>query len=219
VGAFSRAHAARKSISSAGAHPWSVTIRSASSVQPPMALAKAVHCTASTACHTSMTRLVQVSLHCVKAYGHLQQALTACTPDNCPPRIMLHSYGGSAEQVKAFTGIGAGGEADGNAVGRRIYFSFSAAIGNKMRQKTLDRIRAVPDDCLLVETDLEDQSGMNDALKQIVEMMAKAKGWTVEQAVDQTWQNYLRFYDGFLSSRSKVAVLINWEGAVSCESD
>ena len=142
-------------------------------------------------------RCLQVSLHCVKAYGHLQEELSSYRPAECATRVMLHSYGGSPEQVPGFAGIG--GDAE-DAIGKRIYFSFSAAIARKTPEKTLQRIAAVPDDRVLVETDLEDASGMNDALAEITVMVAKAKDWSIDQAVEQTWANYQRFYDGYINN-------------------
>ena len=49
---------------------------------------------------------LQVSLHCVQAYGHLRDYLAQQNPAAAPPRIMLHSYGGSPDMVHAFTSLG-----------------------------------------------------------------------------------------------------------------
>lgn len=144
---------------------------------------------------------MQVSLHCVKAYGQLLDELAQCASKPSPPRIMLHSYGGSAEQVKDFVRLSTDGSHSGSAsgdFGQRIFFSFSHALAQKAPEKARARIAAVPDDKLLIETDMESMAGMNQALLAIVHLVAEAKGWTQEQAVQQTWQNFKAFYAGFL---------------------
>ena len=141
---------------------------------------------------------MQISLHCVKAYGQLQQALVAYSPGDCPPRIMLHSYSGSAEQVPQFTRIGHGAKTTARAVGSRLYFSFSAALARASLEKAQARMRAVPDDRILIETDLEDMGNMNAALVDILSIVADAKSWSVDETVERTWDSFQRFYDGFL---------------------
>jgi Tat protein secretion system quality control protein TatD with DNase activity len=114
---------------------------------------------------------------------------------------MLHSYSGSPEQVQQLTGIGRDAHGDLEPVGRRLYFSFSAALAHPSLEKTKERMCAVLDDRILIETDLEQMGEMNDALADIVRIVADAKGWTVDETVDKTWANFLRFYDGFLPQR------------------
>jgi TatD DNase family protein len=158
-------------------------------------------------------------MHCVQAYGALRGYLAALLPAAAPTRIMLHSYGGSAEMVSAFTSIGAGpqqrppepgadqesggaqagcGGGGGDRVGNRIYFSFSWVLCKKSPKKAAARIAAVPADRLLLETDLTETDGMNDALCAIAEFAAAAKGWSVDETVRRTWQNFEAFYAGAL---------------------
>lgn len=185
---------------------------------------------------------VQVSLHCVQAYGHLRDCLAQLTPVTAPPRIMLHSYGGSPDMVKSFTSLGQGQKQQHHhpphaspcssyrdhssrntsslrtaadpycsagsqtvesssehgcigAVGERIYFSFSAVLCSKSPKKASERVSAVPDDRLLLETDLTEVDGMNEGLLEIAVFVAEAKGWSLEHTVQQTWQNFEAFYD------------------------
>lgn len=88
-----------------------------------------------------------VSVHCVKGYGHLLDffASLAQNPDSCPPRVMLHSYGGSVEEVPRFCRL--------PGIGPRFYFSFSHAINHRTPEKLRARVAAVPDDRLLLESD------------------------------------------------------------------
>jgi Tat protein secretion system quality control protein TatD with DNase activity len=77
--------------------------------------------------------------------GHAREMDVA----QCPPRVMLHSYGGSADTLRAFLKL--------PTVGSRFYFSFSHVINADKEKHTptklLERLRAVPDDRLLLESD------------------------------------------------------------------
>jgi Tat protein secretion system quality control protein TatD with DNase activity len=90
-----------------------------------------------------------VSVHCVRGSGHLLAFFThlaSSTPlSACPPSIMLHSYGGSVEEIPRFCGL--------KGLGPRFFFSFSAAINQRTPDKLRARIAAVPDDRLLIESD------------------------------------------------------------------
>jgi hypothetical protein len=95
-----------------------------------------------------------VSIHCVRGYGHLLQLFAALPASGagCPPAVMLHSYGGSPEDVARFCRL--------PGIGRRFFFSFSAAINARAPDKLVARVRAVPDDRLLVESDQVGHSGL-----------------------------------------------------------
>lgn len=57
---------------------------------------------------------------------HPSYLLFRLGPEQCPPRIMLHSFGGTPETVAQFTkGL--------PRVGSRIYFSFSTTISGNNR--------------------------------------------------------------------------------------
>jgi Tat protein secretion system quality control protein TatD with DNase activity len=58
---------------------------------------------------------------------------------------MLHSYGGSVEEIPRFCKI--------PNIGPRFYFSFSHAINHRTPEKLRARVAAVPDDRLLLESD------------------------------------------------------------------
>jgi TatD DNase family protein len=86
-------------------------------------------------------------MHCVRGYGHLLQLFSALTkqPNACPPKVMLHSYSGSVEEIPKFCKL--------RGIGDRFYFSFSHAINAQTPEKLAARIAAVPDDRLLIESD------------------------------------------------------------------
>jgi TatD DNase family protein len=89
-------------------------------------------------------------MHCVRGYGHLLQLFSSLTrqPNSCPPKVMLHSYGGSVEEIPKFCKL--------RGIGKRFYFSFSHAINARTPEKLAARIAAVPDDRLLIESDQVD---------------------------------------------------------------
>jgi Tat protein secretion system quality control protein TatD with DNase activity len=147
---------------------------------------------------------MQVSVHCVRAYGLLLDGLKSMPMEKWPPKVMLHSYGGSVELVPAFAALPGGQRAGTHAGGshgcndRRVFFSFSAAIAGGGSEKAMARMRAVPADRILVETDLTSVEPMNDALEEIVRIIAGARAWTVEHTIKQTWDNFCHFYQGYL---------------------
>jgi len=86
-------------------------------------------------------RNLPISIHCVRAWGHLIDVLES-TP--LPTRgFLLHSYGGSAELIPRLVKLGA-------------YFSFSGAILHPHKQKARDTLAQVPANRLLIETDAPD---------------------------------------------------------------
>lgn len=83
---------------------------------------------------------------------------TCAQADRVPPRIMLHSFGGSVEMVRRFVSI--------PTVGDRVYFSFNTAV--KMSAATLeDKIRAVPDDRVLAESDQTSAERLEASLEDV----------------------------------------------------
>jgi TatD DNase family protein len=86
-------------------------------------------------------RNVAASIHCLKAWGHLESALQTA---NRPSRgFLLHSYGGPAEMIPSFTKLGA-------------YFSISGYFAREGKEKKRDTFKSVPIDRILVETDAPD---------------------------------------------------------------
>lgn len=88
------------------------------------------------------TRHLPVSVHCLKAWGLLQEKLHAW------PRLergfLLHSYGGPAEMIPDFVRLGA-------------YFGFPGYFLHARKMSQRETFRRVPVDRLLVETDAPDQ--------------------------------------------------------------
>ncbi|KAL6750458.1 TatD family [Haematococcus lacustris] len=134
------------------------------------------------------------SLHCVRATGHMMALLSSTPAEELPPRIMLHSFNGPPDSIKQLLALPRG-------VGSRLYFSFSATINARSgagRDKLVARIRAVPQDRLLAETDEDDAGRMDAALGAVLQLVAEARGWTAEQATELLTANFEAFYDTFL---------------------
>lgn len=81
------------------------------------------------------------TIHCLKAWGLLDDALHAVDP---PPRgFLLHSYSGSREMIPMWIELGA-------------YFSISPYFTHERKSAQRDTFRQIPLDRLLIETDAPD---------------------------------------------------------------
>lgn len=83
-----------------------------------------------------------VLLHCLRAHDPLLALLKEAP---LPRGGVLHSYSGSAEQVRPY-------------VERGLWFSFAGPLTYERARKPAQAARAVPRDRLLVETDAPDQT-------------------------------------------------------------
>eukprot|EP01138_Halocafeteria_seosinensis_P006954 gb/GECG01007112.1/.p1 GENE.gb/GECG01007112.1/~~gb/GECG01007112.1/.p1 ORF type:complete len:391 (+),score=58.49 gb/GECG01007112.1/:1-1173(+) len=88
-----------------------------------------------------------VSIHCVKAYGKLLEALKKYKP----PKVLLHSYSGGTEMMQAFDRL----------EGVEVFYSFSGSISNENHKKARESVSVAPIEKLLIESDSPDQLPRN----------------------------------------------------------
>lgn len=120
------------------------------------------------------------------------------TPTLYPPRICLHSYSGSPSTLKQYL------RPD---VPARVFASFSTAvnladglqrgIGGAASAAWEDLVRTVPDDRLLVESDLDRAGDEVDArLEEMVRRLCAIKGWGLQDGVMRLGRNWRAFVFG-----------------------
>ncbi|KAI3661226.1 hypothetical protein MP638_005663 [Amoeboaphelidium occidentale] len=150
-----------------------------------------------------------ISLHSVQAYGYIHDYLKQqCdkvssrgfikkheleSPENIvypdamfPPAIMLHSFSGSPGMLQQLIKL--------PHVGNRLYFSFSKVIN--LRYKNIEEIiLSVPNDRLLLESDISDIEAIPQCLIDIAELIAKAKGWSLDEVEEKINENASRFFN------------------------
>ncbi|CAG8714782.1 10396_t:CDS:2 [Acaulospora morrowiae] len=132
-----------------------------------------------------------VSLHCVQSTGQIMQLLDRKVLDKqpLPPRICMHSYGGSVDTIKALTETQPKKK---KKLPVQVYFSFSIVI-NERYSRLPDLIKAVPEDRLLIESDFHSPVGLDDLMERIVKLVSNVKGWTPEFTVEKCKENFSRF--------------------------
>ncbi|KAF2752889.1 cut9 interacting protein Scn1 [Pseudovirgaria hyperparasitica] len=110
-----------------------------------------------------------------------------------PPRICLHSYSGSASNIKQYWDP---------KIPIDFYASFSTAINFAERETPKrsgieDVIRAVPDDRILVESDLHTAGDiMDEHLEDMVRTLCTVKRWPVHDGAQRLKANWMAFVYG-----------------------
>lgn len=108
-----------------------------------------------------------------------------------PPRICLHSFSGGPEILKQYLHP---------AIPTRIFFSLSTAVNlttKSSNNRTDEVLRALPDDRILVESDLHTAGAdMDHALENIYRHVCQVKGWELEDGVKRIARNYQDFIFG-----------------------
>jgi len=113
-----------------------------------------------------------------------------------PPRICLHSYSGPAETVKLYTAP---------TVPCEVFMSFSTTINHWSSEddrsgktgKVEAAIRALPDDRILIESDMDTAGDrMDEQLEAVVRKICQVKGWELKDGVKRLGANWKRFVFG-----------------------
>jgi TatD DNase family protein len=110
-----------------------------------------------------------VLMHCLRAHKELMALFKAEPPPESG--VILHSYSGSADQVRFYARLG-------------CHFSFAGPVTFQEARRPLEAVKAIPEDRLLLETDAPDQAphphrGQRSEpgwLPLICEAMARARG-------------------------------------------
>jgi len=105
-----------------------------------------------------------------------------------PPRVCLHSYSGSVEFLKQYMHP---------SVPAKVFCSFSIVINWGQAgggEKAEEVIKALPDNRILVESDLDSAGDDMDAdLQEVVRRICRIKGWDLRRGVAQLAQNWHEF--------------------------
>ena len=107
-----------------------------------------------------------------------------------PPRICLHSYSGPPDTLRLYLQ---------SSVPTTIFFSFSRLVNfsSPSSTKTLDVIKAVPEDKILAESDLHAAGEkMDELMEDIVRTICHIKGWSLVYGVAQLASNWRNFIFG-----------------------
>ncbi|KAL5415038.1 hypothetical protein PMIN04_008726 [Paraphaeosphaeria minitans] len=115
-------------------------------------------------------------------------------PKPYPPRICLHSYSGSPDAFTQYL-------SPSNPVSFFASFSTAINLGNDLEGEAPEAfatiIKTVPDDMLLVESDLHTAGAeMDKRLENIVRRICAIKGWGLEEGVRRLGDNWKRFVFG-----------------------
>lgn len=129
-----------------------------------------------------------VSIHSVQVSGKTVEFLQNMNQlKHSPPSIMLHSFSGSAETAQTLLKL--------NYIGPKLYFSFSHAV-NSRSPKIVNRILAIPQDRILIESDLGELDKVDEAMWSILQVLCDIRQWNTQEATSILEQNMNAYLKG-----------------------
>jgi len=118
-------------------------------------------------------------------------------PKPFPPRVCLHSFSGPLETLKQYLAP----PTPTKLYPSQLFFSFSSTINARPEKghlsKIEDTIKTVPDENVLIESDLHTAGDdMDDALEGALRLVVQLKRWDLQHGAEQLDRNWRRFVYG-----------------------
>jgi Tat protein secretion system quality control protein TatD with DNase activity len=126
-----------------------------------------------------------VNMHCVRAHGHLLDLLRGWTSPY-PRAIILHSYSGSADVLKALLKL--------KGVGERVYVSVSSVVSMRSPKWTTWS-QHVPLDRLLIESDMHRWDAVDEAMDTVLTRLSEHLDMPRDILSQVLWDNSQRLFN------------------------
>ncbi|KAJ3049921.1 hypothetical protein HK097_009095 [Rhizophlyctis rosea] len=121
----------------------------------------------------------KVSIHSVRSPGIIFEILRRM--ENPPRRITMHSWAGEPALVRSFVKL----------KGVETYFGVS--LKQALTGKFTERVAALPEDRILLESGADAVGDVDDKLRKICGLVAESKGWTVQETAERSSKNLKAF--------------------------